>query len=185
MRNCGCVLEETNSLWNGAVDSHLVGSGKSSISKSILSHYASFHRLSIDVHIYKTHGLYGVDYPAEKYGDFQQEAEEALHKELSQLLQQGAQNVILDFSFAFQHTRDEWKDLIESLGGRWVLVYLDVSSEELHRRVAARNQLAVKDADSAYPVTREVLERYLAGFEKPTGEGEITMYPGSITQAPH
>lgn len=83
--------------------------------------------------------------------------------------------MILDFSFAFRKTRDEWKSLIEVRGGRWILVYLDVNDEELRRRVKARNQLDVKDGDSAYLVTDEVLERYLAGFEKPDGEGEIVL----------
>lgn len=163
----------------------LVGSGKSSLSKWILSHYSSFQRLSIDSYIYSNYGLYGVDYPAERYNDYQGEAETALRQKLSQVLQLGSQDVILDFSFAFRQTRDEWKDLIERLGGRWVLVYLEVPSEELQRRVAARNRLTVKDGDSAFPVTEEVLERYLAGFEKPIEEREITVYPGLTTEMVH
>jgi hypothetical protein len=54
-------------------------------------------------------------------------------------------------------------------------VYLDVDAAELRRRVAARNQLAVKDGDSAFLVTEEVLETYIAGFEIPIGEGEIVL----------
>jgi predicted kinase len=151
------------------------GSGKSSISKWIQSNHPSFHRLSIDSYIYSHHGLYGVDYPKEKYNDYQEEAAAALRSELAQLVQQGSRDAILDFAFAFQETRDEWKDLIEESGGRWVLVYLDVDADELRRRVKARNQLAVKDGDSAFLVTAEILESFIAGFERPVGEGEVVL----------
>lgn len=103
------------------------------------------------------------------------EAENELRKKLSKLLHQGSHNAILDFSFAFHESRNDWKSLVERLGGRWVLVYLDVDAAELRRRVAARNQLAVKDGDSAFLVTEEILESYIAGFEIPIGEGEIVL----------
>ncbi|OOQ83110.1 ATP/GTP-binding protein [Penicillium brasilianum] len=153
----------------------IAGSGKSFISKWIQTNHPSFHRLSIDSYIYGHHGLYGVDYPKEKYNDYQEEAAAALRSELAQLVQQGSRDAILDFAFAFQETRDEWKDLIEESGGRWVLVYLDVDADELRRRVKARNQLAVKDGDSAFLVTEETLESFIAGFERPVGEGEVVL----------
>jgi predicted kinase len=103
------------------------------------------------------------------------EAENELRKKLSKLLHHGSHDAILDFSFAFHESRNDWKSLVESLGGRWVLVYLDVDAAELRRRVAARNQLAVKDGDSAFLVTEEILESYIAGFEIPIGEGEIVL----------
>ena len=84
-------------------------------------------------------------------------------------------DVVLDFSFAFRVSRDEWKGLVEEMGGRWVLVYLDVRVEELRRRVRGRNNLVVKDGDSACLVTDEVLEGYVAGFERPVGEGQVVL----------
>ncbi|KAJ5519698.1 hypothetical protein N7463_000151 [Penicillium fimorum] len=154
----------------------LAGSGKSSLSKWVLANHPSFERLSIDSYIYTKYGLYGVDYPNDKYQEYQDEAESALRSYLVRLLRQGSQDVILDFSFAFQETRDEWKSLIEGSGGRWVLAYLDVGVDELRRRVRARNQLTVKDGDSAFFVTNEILESYIAGFERPTGEGEVVLH---------
>ncbi|KXG46467.1 uncharacterized protein PGRI_053230 [Penicillium griseofulvum] len=159
----------------------MAGSGKSSLSKRILSNHPSFKRFSIDSHIYIKYGLYGVDYPEDKYSGYQDEAESALRHELVQLLRQGSQDAILDFSFAFQETRDEWKRLIEESGGRWVLTYLDVGGDELRRRVRARNQFAIKDGDSAFFVTNEILESFLAGFERPTGEGEIVLQLGIVS----
>ena len=153
----------------------LIGSGKSSLSKWILSNHPSFKRLSIDSYIYTKYGLYSVDYPGNMYHNYQDEAQSALQTELPQLLQQGSQDIILDLSCAFQKTRDEWKQLIKESGGRWVLAYLDVDGDELRRRVRARNQLAVKDGDSAFFMTSEIMESYLAGFERPIGEGEIIL----------
>lgn len=153
----------------------LAGSGKSSLSRWIVSNHPSFKRLSIDSYIYTKHGLYSVDYPDDKYSDYQDEAESALRNELAQLLQRGSHDATLDFSFAFRKSRDEWKGLVEKSGGRWVLVHLDVGADELRRRVRARNQLAVKDGDSAFLVTDEILESYLAGFQWPIGEGEVVL----------
>ena len=56
-----------------------------------------------------------------------------------------------------------------------MLAYLDVGVDELRRRVRARNQLAVKDGDSAFFLTNEILESFIAGFEKPVGEGEVVL----------
>lgn len=64
-----------------------------------------------------------------------------------------------------------------------MLVYLDVEATELRRRVAARRRLTVKDGDSAFPVTEEVLERYLAVFERPLGEGETVLRPSDSNHA--
>lgn len=153
----------------------LIGSGKSSLSKWILSSHPSFKRLSIDSYIYTKHGLYSVDYTEDKYNDYQEEAEDALRNELARILQQGSHNAILDFSFAFENSRDKWKSLVEEYGGRWVLAYLDVGVDELRRRIRARNQLVVKDGDSAFLVTNEILESFIAGFERPIGEGEIVL----------
>lgn len=154
------------------------GSGKSSLSKWILENHPSFKRLSIDSYIYAKYGLYGVDYPKEFYPDYQNEAERALRNKLSQLLQQKSQDVILDFSFAFQETRQDWKRRIEAAGGRWVLVYLEVDAGELRQRVRARNQLTRKDGDSAFFVTDEILESFISGFERPNGEHEVVLRLG-------
>lgn len=56
-----------------------------------------------------------------------------------------------------------------------MLVRLDVGADELRRRVRARNQLAIKDGDSAFFVTEEILESYISGFERPIGEGEVVL----------
>ncbi|GIK05483.1 hypothetical protein Aspvir_009595 [Aspergillus viridinutans] len=153
----------------------VAGSGKTTLAKSVCSTYPSFTRLSIDTYVYSHHGLYNVDYPKELYEKYLNEAEEALKQQLVHILEHGNSNVVLDFSFAFREVRDVWKALISDAGGRWVLVYLDADPTEIRRRVAARNALIEKDGDSAFYLTEDVLERYLSGFERPVGEGEIVI----------
>ncbi|KAB8215698.1 P-loop containing nucleoside triphosphate hydrolase protein [Aspergillus novoparasiticus] len=153
----------------------IAGSGKSTLAHSIVSAYPSFRRLSIDSYIYSHHGLWNIDYPREQYEAYQLEAEEALRAELNSALTGGQVDLVLDFSFAYREVREEWKRLIEGSGGRWVLVFLDVDAAELRRRVQARNEKVDKDGDSAFYVTEEILERYLSGFERPDGEGELVL----------
>ncbi|KAE8166018.1 P-loop containing nucleoside triphosphate hydrolase protein [Aspergillus tamarii] len=153
----------------------IAGSGKSTLAHSIVSAYPSFHRFSIDSYVYSHHGLWDIDYPRDQYEEYQLEAEEALRTELISALSEGQVDPVLDFSFAYRAVREEWKRLIEGSGGRWVLVFLDVDPAELRRRVRARNERVEKDGDSAFYVTEEILERYLTGFERPDGEGEIVL----------
>lgn len=65
-----------------------------------------------------------------------------------------------------------------------MLVYLDVGADELRRRVRARNRLNVKDGDSAFFVTDEILESFLAGFQRPIGEDEVVLLLGDDNNGP-
>lgn len=56
-----------------------------------------------------------------------------------------------------------------------MLTYLDIGVDKLRWRVRARNQLAVKDGDSAFFVTNETFESFIAGFERPIAEGEVIL----------
>lgn len=152
----------------------LAGAGKSTLSKLVTSTYPSFTRLSIDTIIHDKHGMYGTDYPHEKYPEYQVEAHEEYDKRFLELLsdKEKKHDVVLDRSFWNKEDRDKVKRLVEEKGGRWVLVYLKASKEVLWRRIQERKAKR-RDADSAFEVTEKVLERYWQGFEAPEGEGEI------------
>lgn len=139
----------------------------------MLKAFPSFNRLSIDQTIYSLHGLYGIDYPPEKYEDFQTEAKAIFLKDFEQLLQD-TKDVILDRSFYAKRDRLEFKAMIEEAGARWVLVYLKATQEVLWKRICERRAKGV-DADSALEIRESLLERYISGFEAPTGEGEIVL----------
>ncbi|KAA8642607.1 AAA family ATPase [Aspergillus tanneri] len=77
----------------------------------------------------------------------------------------GDRHLVLNFSFASREAREEWKRLIEQSAGRCVLAYLEVDLAEIRRRVRARNAQSEKDADSAFNLMEEVLERFIGGFD--------------------
>jgi predicted kinase len=152
------------------------GAGKSTLSKLVTSRYPSFTRLSIDTIIHQKHGLYGIDYTPEKYSEYQDEARREYDERLIELLSDKDQkhDIVLDRSFYAKEDRDEFKKVVEDKGGRWILVYLKASKEVLQRRIAERRAKG-KDADSAFEVTEEVLDRYWSGFEAPYEEGEFVV----------
>ncbi|KFX89445.1 hypothetical protein V495_02367 [Pseudogymnoascus sp. VKM F-4514 (FW-929)] len=134
------------------------GSGKSTLSKSVVAKYPSFIRLSIDAYIYDKYGAYDRDYPKSKYSEYQDEANEALKVRLKEILQGGKNDVVVDLSFAFRASRDEYRAIVEAGGGRVVLVYLKTDVSELRRRIEGRAAAGL-DADSAFKMTPEIFER--------------------------
>lgn len=148
----------------------IAGSGKTTFANRF--EIEGFVRLSIDEEIWKVNGRYGIDYPAEKYGDYQEEAEKRLQNRLVHLIQD-KQNVVVDFSFWQKAKRYEYKKLIEKNGGEWKLIYLKVSPEIIRKRLDVRSKRF--DANAAFPITEEILTSYLNGFEVPSSEGEIVI----------
>ena len=150
------------------------GSGKSTLSHALTHKHPNFIRLSVDAIVFEKHGCYGVDYAKDLYETYQDEAQELLKIELIRLLRERERDIVLDLSFYSCEYRDEYRALIEGEGGRWVLVYFDAEKDVLWRRIQERKRKGV-NADSAYDVTEDVLDRYVNGFERPDGEGEIVI----------
>lgn len=151
------------------------GSGKSTLSKSIVNTLPNFSRLSIDQLLHAAHGMYGIDYDTSLYQEYQVEAGHEFVAELRRLLTHKPPiNVVLDRSFYAKSDRDGYRKLVTELGGRCVLVYFDATKEVLWRRIKERTARG-RDADSAFDVTEEILDGYLSGFERPDGEGEVVI----------
>ncbi|KFY74026.1 hypothetical protein V499_05922 [Pseudogymnoascus sp. VKM F-103] len=150
------------------------GSGKSTLAKAIVAKFPSFIRLSIDGYIYDKYGAYDRDYPASKYSQYQDEANEALKVRLQEILQGGKNDVVVDLSFAFRASRDEYRTIVEAGGAQVVIVYLKTDVSELRRRIEERAAAGL-DADSAFKMTPEIFDRYVSGFEEPVGEGELVI----------
>ncbi|SCO42187.1 related to ATP/GTP-binding protein [Fusarium fujikuroi] len=161
----------------------IAGAGKSTLAKAIVTKFPHFKRLSNDQIIYESHGLYRIDYPEEQYETYQEEASQKLIAELERILQEKSNDVVLDISFYDKEYRDEYKDIVERNGGRWVLVYLDAGRDllwnRIQRRRAERDSLDAKhpkrNGDSAFDINDETFAMYLDGFEPPRGEGEIVI----------
>ncbi|WP_246552746.1 AAA family ATPase [Paenibacillus tritici] len=145
----------------------VAGSGKTTFALKL--EHEGFARLSIDEEIWSTHGRFGVDYPEADYESFKEQAEVKLRGELVRLIQAG-RHVVVDFSFWQRRRRDEYKQLIGQHGGEWALIHLKVQPDELRQRLLLRN--VRMDANAAFPITGEILTRFLNGFETPAGEGE-------------
>lgn len=147
----------------------LAGSGKTTFSQELEKE--GFVRLSIDEEIWASHGRYGLDYPIEKIEEYKMEAENKLRNLLIKLISDKKQ-VVIDFSFWERTKRDQYKQLIENSGGKWKLIYLKVHPDDLRERLKIRSKRL--DAN-AFPVTEEILDSYLNGFEIPKDEGEIVI----------
>jgi predicted kinase len=145
----------------------LAGSGKTTFAKQL--ERQGYVRLSIDEELWHSFGRYGIDYPAERYGALSKIVERRLRERLVTYIGGGA-DVVVDFSFWKKQDREAYKALVDALGGRWRLVYLDVPSSELRRRLQLRSGRF--DANAAFPIDEPVFERYQAMFEEPLGEGE-------------
>lgn len=147
----------------------VAGSGKTTFSQQLEKN--GFVRLSIDEEIWATHGRYGIDFPMEKMEKYKEEAESKLRNDLLKLIHD-KQQVVIDFSFWDRARRNRYKQLIEKSGGKWKLIYIKVSPDELSERLKIRNKRF--DAN-AFPITEELLASYLIGFEIPKGEGEMVV----------
>lgn len=93
---------------------------------------------------------------------------------LLEILQGGKNDVVVDLSFVFRASRDEYRTIVEVGGGRVVLVYLKTDVSELRRRIEQRAAAGL-DADSAFKMTPEIFDQYVSGFERPVGEGELVI----------
>ncbi|KAK3369866.1 ATP/GTP-binding protein [Podospora didyma] len=153
----------------------IAGSGKSTLSKAIIAKYPDFERLSNDNILHANHGLCGTDYLLEKYDEYLDEADLESRRRLVELLDKGEKSIVLDRSLYSREDRNYFKEVVESKGARWILVFFRPASKELiWKRIQKRRENGI-NADSALGISRELLDRYWDGFENPEGEGEITV----------
>ncbi|WP_449620867.1 AAA family ATPase [Robertmurraya sp. Marseille-Q9965] len=148
----------------------VAGSGKTTFAQKL--EQKGFVRHSIDEEIWRVNGKYGLDYPVENYENYKVEAESRLRDKLIRLIED-KQNVVIDYSFWQKAKRDNYKQLIEKLGGEWKLIYLKVSPEVLRARLKERSKRF--DANAAFTITEDILTSFLNGFEVPTQEGELVI----------
>ena len=144
----------------------VAGSGKSTFARAL--ERRGFVRLSVDEAVWQRLGHDAAELAPEEYEQLKATVEAEQWQELIRLLE-ARQPVVIDYSFWNRARRDRYKALVESHGCRWELVHLKADPDTLRHRLALRNQQ--QGADSV-TVSEELLDRYLAGFEEPAGEGE-------------
>ena len=149
----------------------IAGAGKTTVAKLLESR--GFVRLSIDEWIWANHGRFGIDYDPAAYPDLQLQAEAQLRLHLVDLMRRG-QAVVIDFSFWQRSRREAYKALITDENRAWILLYLRVDKPVLAQRLEKRRDRF--DANAAFPIGEQLLDRYCAGFEEPLNEGESIMH---------
>lgn len=142
-------------------------------------------RLSVDQYVCDHHGGYGIDYPPEKYPEYQSNDPDEPDKFLLRLLSWNTAQisegevrvrrplaVVLDHYFAAKADRDVVKEIVEPEGARWVLVYFAISEDRqaIRERATGRKTkraaaLGSCDGGNVFEITNEVLDSYLATFE--------------------
>lgn len=145
----------------------IAGAGKTVYAKHLEAD--GYVRLSIDEEVWRRFGRYGIDYEPDEYARHSAAAEEALERQLLHLVAEG-RDVVVDFSFWQRADRLRYQGLVLAAGGRCDLIYLKVDADTLRQRLSARRTRF--DANAAFPITDEILDRYIAAFEEPRDEGE-------------
>lgn len=157
----------------------LSGSGKSTLARALISRFPNFVRFSTDATILSLHGRYELDYPPSLLSRYQDEAESKIKGELGALLREGKRDVVLDMSFYSREMRGVYRGLIETEGGgryRVVVVVFRAEEEVLWGRIEERQKRDnAEGGGEGDRVDREMLKRYIEGFEWPVGEGEVVV----------
>lgn len=126
-------------------------------------------RLSIDEEVWRRFGRYGIDFEPDRYSEHSATAEEALERQLLCLVAEG-RDVVVDFSFWQRADRQRYRGLVRAAGGRCDLIYLKVDAKTVRQRLSAPARDLTQTRP--FPITDEILDRYIAAFEEPHDEGE-------------
>ena len=146
----------------------LAGSGKTTFSKRLAD--TGFLRLSMDEAVWTGSGRYGLDFAPTDYPKHLEAARGVIRARLIEAMDARTPAVV-DSAFWNRAARDDYKALVEAHGCRWSLVYLQAAPDLLRQRLAARSQRF--DANAQFAVSETMLDRFLASFEAPAGEGEM------------
>lgn len=148
----------------------LAGSGKTTASQALEAR--GFLRLSFDELLWEVCGRYGVDYPAQAYAEKQAIARSVLMDRVLGALMDRTP-LAVDSAFWNRAARDNYRTLAASFGCACRVLYLEADPSLLRERLRLR--AGRFDANAAFPVTEDILERFLNSFEPPANEGEIVV----------
>ncbi|MFE5549889.1 AAA family ATPase [Streptomyces sp. NPDC056534] len=152
----------------------LPGSGKTTLSRALTAR--GFVRLCPDEEMFRRHGVYGVDFPRGSFPTLERPVLEETAVDLAGHLNSG-HNVVVDHGFWTPDERARWRSIATEAGATSVLVYLEVSHEELWQRVSKRNAQHEGDPNSIY-FSENDLTRYRARFVPPEPDEPHLVFDG-------
>ncbi|MFI2734766.1 AAA family ATPase [Streptomyces sp. NPDC018711] len=152
----------------------LPGSGKTTLARALTDH--GFVRLCPDEEMFRRHGVYGVDFPRGTFPALERPILEETQIELREHLQAG-HDVVVDHGFWTPQERAHWEAIATEAGAISVMVYLQVSHEELWDRVSKRNARHTDDPNSIYFAESDLL-RYRTRFVPPEADEPHLVYDG-------
>ena len=135
-------------------------SGKTTLAQK-LEHELSALRLNLDEwHI----RLFGQDAEEPEHDARHSLIETQLWNIAGRALELGT-NVILDYGFWAREEREDYRSRAKQLGSSSEVHYLDVSEDELLRRLKKRNSLPSQES---FLISEEAMKPWMAFFQKPT-----------------
>lgn len=141
----------------------LPGTGKTTYAANLEKEGAV--RLTLDEELFK---LFGRNLPDGTYPEFEKKTKIVLIDKLINYLKED-KSVILDWGFWKKEERDRITALVREHGGEPKLLYFKGNLDELANRVQGR------DLSKNHEIDSEMMEEFSKRFEKPRGEGEITV----------
>jgi predicted kinase len=140
-------------------------SGKTTLSKK-LAEIINYSRISFDEINEKKGFLPGDDIPQIEWAKTSEEAILQLKNELKR-----NNNVIVDDTFCFKFLRDNFKSVADQYGYQTVIIFIDISEEEVRKRIT-ENRIKKNRSD----ISDAVLESHLKVFEKPGSDEKVMTF---------
>lgn len=135
-------------------------SGKTTLAQKLEREQSAL-RLTVDEwHIQ----LFGQDAEDPEHNARHSLIETMLWKTASRALELGT-NVILDFGFWAREEREDYRSRAKALGASSEVHFLDVPTDELMRRLAARN---MESSPLNFYIPEEMMKPWVAFFQRPT-----------------
>jgi predicted kinase len=135
-------------------------SGKTTLAQQLERELPAL-RLTVDEwHIH----LFGQDAEAPEHDARHSLIEALLWNIASRALELGT-NVILDYGFWAREEREDYRSRAKQVGASSEVHFLDVSADELLRRLVRRN---AQPSPLAFHISKEMMQPWIAFFQKPT-----------------
>src|SRR5512135_1354829 len=135
-------------------------SGKTTLAQKLEQELPALRLTTDEWHI----RLFGQDAEEPEHDARHSLIEAMLWKIASRALELGT-NVILDFGFWAREEREDYRLRAKQLGASSEVHFLDVSKDELMRRLAIRNS---QPSQEAFYIPEEMMKPWIAFFQRPT-----------------